>query len=49
MAAAIAATLDAPPAAAVLEARADHFSIDRAVDRYAALLFGDELSARARC
>jgi glycosyltransferase involved in cell wall biosynthesis len=49
MADAIAATLDNPPVPDDLRARADHFSIERSVERYTALLFGDGLSARARC
>jgi glycosyltransferase involved in cell wall biosynthesis len=39
MAAAIAATLDRPVAAAKLRARAELFSVDRAVDRYLDLMF----------
>ena len=39
MAAAIAATLDRPIAAATLRARAEMFSVDRAVDRYLDLMF----------
>jgi glycosyltransferase involved in cell wall biosynthesis len=38
MAIAIAATLDRPPAAATLQARAGMFSVDRAVDRYVDLM-----------
>jgi glycosyltransferase involved in cell wall biosynthesis len=39
MAAAIAATLEQPKAAAMLQARAQMFSVDRAVDRYVDLMF----------
>jgi len=39
MAAAIAATLDRPPAAATLRERARMFSVERAVDRYLDLMF----------
>jgi len=39
MAAAIAATLERPKAAAMLQARAQMFSVDRAVDRYIDLMF----------
>ena len=39
MAAAIAATLERPMAAATLQARAQTFSVDRAVDRYVHLMF----------
>ena len=39
MVAAIAATLDEPIAAAVLRARGQMFSVERAVDRYIDLMF----------
>lgn len=43
LAAAILATLDAPPDARRLQARAANFSVERAVDRYSELLLGNGL------
>lgn len=48
MAAAIAATLDSPPDRNTLLARAEQFSSARSVDGYLGLLFGRDLSGRAR-
>ena len=45
---AIAATLDAPPAAAMLRARAGLFSVESAVDRYLELLLGPDAQDGAR-
>lgn len=42
LARAILATLDEPPASAMLRARADEFSIDRAINQYLKVLFGTE-------